>query len=549
MAANVGVLGRAQVEVKADTKKLKTGLKGAENSVKTSTQKMSAAFKMLGTAVVAMGLARIVKDVTAAFKVQETAVRNIQVAIEQQGGSWARLRKEVLKTASDLQGKTIYGDEETLAAMTAAINAGGDYATVLKNVSLMQDIAAASNKDLVKVGEAFGAAMVGNTEILGRYYRKILTIESAERDWVTVQKMLNENLGGTAAKQAKTYTGQLQQMSNAWGDLKEEAGGFILKMTSPAVKGLLKIFNKLNDASKTINQSFYNINKNLAKMNVAQTYAEIKDLKVKIARITDDEGKAFRGYGMMLKQYIIQLGILETRLKYPEAVIPVIKPPKPDKEDMFPELSAEETKVQDHNAYMRLLAAEAAQKEIDLAKETAQKLADIAKVKLAEAQARAEKFANIMTSTFMNWAQAGELTFKKFGEHFKAMIASMIADALVFAAVMALIPGGGGIAGFGATFMKRILGEEHGDVFNQGNVVPFASGGIVTMPTVFPMSNGMGMMGEAGPEAVMPLTRTQSGDLGVKAETANISLTALMDGEEIASYIQRREEFDARRGF
>ena len=132
MAANVGVLGRAQVEVKADTKKLKTGLKGAENSVKTSTQKMSAAFKMLGTAVVAMGLARIVKDVTAAFKVQETAVRNIQVAIEQQGGSWARLRKEVLQTASDLQGKTIYGDEETLAGMTAAINAGGDYATVLK---------------------------------------------------------------------------------------------------------------------------------------------------------------------------------------------------------------------------------------------------------------------------------------------------------------------------------------------------------------------------------------------------------------------------------
>lgn len=57
-----------------------------------------------------------------------------------------------------------------------------------------------------------------------------------------------------------------------------------------------------------------------------------------------------------------------------------------------------------------------------------------------------------------------------------------------------------------------------GGVFSGGSVVPFARGGIVDRPTIFPMAHGLGLMGEAGPEAVMPLTRTAGGELGVKAE-------------------------------
>ena len=57
-----------------------------------------------------------------------------------------------------------------------------------------------------------------------------------------------------------------------------------------------------------------------------------------------------------------------------------------------------------------------------------------------------------------------------------------------------------------------------GHAFDQGHVQAFAKGGIVNQPTVFPFARGVGLMGEAGPEAIMPLTRTSSGDLGVKAE-------------------------------
>jgi phage-related minor tail protein len=48
-----------------------------------------------------------------------------------------------------------------------------------------------------------------------------------------------------------------------------------------------------------------------------------------------------------------------------------------------------------------------------------------------------------------------------------------------------------------------------------GMGVGFAKGGVIHRPTVFPMAGGMGLMGEAGPEAVMPLQRDASGNLGV----------------------------------
>ena len=51
-----------------------------------------------------------------------------------------------------------------------------------------------------------------------------------------------------------------------------------------------------------------------------------------------------------------------------------------------------------------------------------------------------------------------------------------------------------------------------------GSIQPFASGGIIGTPTYFPMrSGGAGLAGEAGPEAIMPLTRGPDGRLGVAA--------------------------------
>jgi len=48
-------------------------------------------------------------------------------------------------------------------------------------------------------------------------------------------------------------------------------------------------------------------------------------------------------------------------------------------------------------------------------------------------------------------------------------------------------------------------------------VIPFASGGVVSAPTYFPMGRSVGLMGEAGAEAILPLQRGADGRLGVAA--------------------------------
>ncbi len=54
-----------------------------------------------------------------------------------------------------------------------------------------------------------------------------------------------------------------------------------------------------------------------------------------------------------------------------------------------------------------------------------------------------------------------------------------------------------------------------------GGVTPFAGGGVVSAPTLFPMARGLGLMGEAGAEAILPLQRGNDGRLGVAAAGGN----------------------------
>lgn len=66
------------------------------------------------------------------------------------------------------------------------------------------------------------------------------------------------------------------------------------------------------------------------------------------------------------------------------------------------------------------------------------------------------------------------------------------------------------------------FGFAHGAVFEHGKVQHFRRGGVVNRPTIFPMRRGLGLMGEAGPEGVLPLRRLPGGDLGVQAVGAGV---------------------------
>ncbi|MEE9429050.1 MAG: phage tail tape measure protein [Paracoccaceae bacterium] len=97
----------------------------------------------------------------------------------------------------------------------------------------------------------------------------------------------------------------------------------------------------------------------------------------------------------------------------------------------------------------------------------------------------------------------------------------------------ALKPVTGHIGGILAGGIEGIIGSllpfEKGASFSQGRVMPFAQGGVVSGPVSFPMRGGRGLMGEAGPEAIMPLARGADGKLGVRTEGGGRSVNITMN--------------------
>ena len=92
----------------------------------------------------------------------------------------------------------------------------------------------------------------------------------------------------------------------------------------------------------------------------------------------------------------------------------------------------------------------------------------------------------------------------------------------------------------------RFLESANGNVIDAGNrITAYARGGIVNIPTLFPMANGMGLIGEAGPEAIMPLKRGSNGKLGVQSSggVGNIVVNVDASGSSVEGDSARSQEF------
>lgn len=88
---------------------------------------------------------------------------------------------------------------------------------------------------------------------------------------------------------------------------------------------------------------------------------------------------------------------------------------------------------------------------------------------------------------------------------------------------------GGAIASGLSGLLGGMMPFANGGSFSQGRVMPFAKGGVVSQATPFAMRGGQGLMGEAGPEAIMPLARGADGRLGVQTSGGGRAVTVVMN--------------------
>lgn len=124
----------------------------------------------------------------------------------------------------------------------------------------------------------------------------------------------------------------------------------------------------------------------------------------------------------------------------------------------------------------------------------------------------------------------------RLSDVFRGLAKSMV-DTVFSAAVDPVSKRFGGLLSGGVSnLFAGLLPFADGAAFSQGRVMPFASGGIVHGPTMFPMRGGVGLMGEAGPEAIMPLARGADGRLGVRGSAGTPHVTINVRTPDVQSF-------------
>mgnify|MGYP000697675634 CR=1 FL=1 len=157
---------------------------------------------------------------------------------------------------------------------------------------------------------------------------------------------------------------------------------------------------------------------------------------------------------------------------------------------------------------------------------------------------RMKSYDQIFQKTFSNMADAIIQMVTTGKASFKDLINSMIADLIRYELqqqMMASFKAVGGLRGIIDMFTMNTgsmtgtgpLASAKGNVFDVG-LMKFAKGGtftnsIVDSPTMFKFAQGTGLMGEAGPEAIMPLKRDNNGNLGVRSDSGGTKVDVVVN--------------------
>ena len=141
-----------------------------------------------------------------------------------------------------------------------------------------------------------------------------------------------------------------------------------------------------------------------------------------------------------------------------------------------------------------------------------------------------------LADTFSNKLVTGLASAVVHGKSLSDIMKSMVLSLSQTALTAALKPLSG--------LIGSLFANAKGNVFAGGNILPFADGGIVNSPTLFAMNGGTGLMGEAGPEAIMPLARGADGSLGVRGG-GGMSVTVNIATPDVQSFAQSQNQVAA----
>lgn len=556
---------RARAELNAFQRQLGT-VTGAAKSFTT------AALGMVGVASVGMAL----KSVTSAALQQEKAVADLSAALRSHGEQTSSTVKDLSRYAAELQKVTVYGDELIISQMAYARNLGVSTDKLKDATRAAIGLAAAYRIDLATAMQLVGRASQGQTSSLTRYGIVLDDALTAEEKFNELLKIGAERFG-LAAEAAKTSEGALLQFKNTVGDLQEELGKELLPALTATVQKLNAVINAIPKAKQgirdvlkdagvmapvatvdwlhapNIGQALRDYQAQTQAMDAARMTSEAAQGRAMLAQATEAQNREIE-----IEQSLVTMDMAFARMaegadrKSMEAGRRVAA-------NMQQSASAVSVQWQAVGQTMEYSITSAIDRMIWEGQRWQDAMISIAREVMREilrvmviqplvrgvlgglgvpgyAGAPAPAQVNV-ASAEGNVFQNGRLVkFARGGVYvpperyppasyedmyrrrayqpggyakYVALKSSFIRPAFQELATK------GNLAWRAMTLPRQTLGSEMGRLKKRW----FADGGVVTRPTFFPMAGGTGLMGEAGPEAIMPLERI-GGKLGVSAVAA-----------------------------
>lgn len=213
-------------------------------------ERWAAAAAATGAAIVGIRqAASALSDLLSASSEQEDALVRVNAALQAQGTFTPQLAAQYAELASQFQRTTIFGDELISEMQGLLIQIGGVMPDQMEGaLTAATNLAAGLRIDLRTATQLVGKAFAGETGTLKRYGIVIDEAKLKAGGATAVLEAINEKMGGQAQAQAATYSGQMKQLANQYGDVKEEAGA----MLAQAILPVLTAFTSLSPTTQLV---------------------------------------------------------------------------------------------------------------------------------------------------------------------------------------------------------------------------------------------------------------------------------------------------------
>lgn len=287
-------MGKEDLEAKV---RLTGDAKGATAAIKKTEKgfrRLGGTFKkvslanvaaLAGVVVAIRGAVRAIGSFVAAAQVQEDAINALDGALSDLGAGADNVSAALQRQAAALQQVSKFGDEEIIQAQALIGSFVKERSAIEAATKASLDLAEAKGFSLVSAADLVAKTLGSSTNALTRYGIEVTGAVGSTERLTSLTENIAKVFGGRAAKAAETFSGRVQQLKNAVGDMQEEIGFAITKN-----EGLIDGINDLKE-------------------NVVSLTPEIAELAVTIVSVSTSMINGLIAFGEYIGEFSTLIGV------------------------------------------------------------------------------------------------------------------------------------------------------------------------------------------------------------------------------------------------